>query len=73
VKAGRTATFTVTASGKPPLTYHWRKNGVEIPEGTDASYTTPPATSEDNGATFSVEVTNSLGDTLSNNAMLTVR
>lgn len=73
VKAGRTATFTVAASGRPPLTYHWRKDGVEIPEATNPSYTTPPATSEDNGATFSVEVTNSLGDILSNDAILTVR
>lgn len=31
--AGRTARFTVAASGDKPLTYQWRTNGVNLPNG----------------------------------------
>ena len=58
VNAGQPATFTVVATGTPPLTYQWRKNGVNIPGATSSSYTTPAATASDNGATFDVLVTN---------------
>ena len=58
VNAGQTATFTVVATGTPPLTYQWRKNGVNIPGATSSSYTTPAATVSDNGAIFDVVVTN---------------
>ena len=73
VKAGRTATFKVTANGTPTLSYQWKKNGADIPGATSASYITPPTTSADNGAIFAVTITNAYGSTLSNNAILTVR
>ena len=38
VPAGGTATFTVAASGSPPLSYQWQRNGVDIPGATSASY-----------------------------------
>ena len=73
VNAGETARFRVTASGTAPLHYQWRKNGVDIPRATKASYTTPPVVSGDNGSLFSVIVSNRAGSVTSNNAILTVR
>jgi len=72
VSVGQTATFTVAASGTPTLTYQWSKNGTAISGATSASYTTPPTTSGDNGATFSVYITNPYGNVTSNTATLTV-
>ena len=72
VTAGQTATFSVTASGAPPLSYQWRKNGVNIPGATSASYTTPATTLADNGALYSAVVSNSFGSDASEDATLTV-
>jgi hypothetical protein len=72
VTAGQTATFSVTASGTAPLSYQWRKNGVAISGATAASYTTPPTTSADSGAQFTVVVSNSAGSVTSTPATLTV-
>jgi len=72
VTAGNTAAFSVTASGTAPLSYQWTKNGTNISGATSASYTTPATTSGDNGASFAVVVTNSVGSVTSNNAALTV-
>ncbi len=73
VNAGTPATFTVTASSATALGYQWKKNGVSIGGATAASYTTPPTTSADNGASFSVVVSNANGSTSSGNATLTVK
>ena len=72
IVVGKTATFSVTASGTAPLSYQWKKNGINIPGATLASYTTPSASISDNGASFSVVVTNSIGSVTSNPAKLTV-
>jgi len=72
VTVGQMATFSVTASGTAPLSYQWQKDGVDISGATLASYTTPPATTQDNGAQFTVAVSNSAGKTPSNPATLTV-
>ena len=72
VRAGHRAKFSVTATGTPPLHYQWTKNGVNITEATQASYTTPPTTAADNGALFAVTVSNLAGTVSSNNATLTV-
>ena len=73
VIVGRAAGFSVKAIGKAPLAFQWMKNGQPITGANGATYRTPPATTEDNGAAFAVKVTNSLGSTTSNNAILTVR
>jgi len=73
VRAGQTAKFTVTATGTTPLSYQWKKNGVNITGATQASYTTPPTTLADNGSLFAVVVSNVAGSVTSNNAILTVR
>jgi len=72
VTAGQTATFSVTASGTTPLSYQWRRGGTNISGATSASYTLQNTTSSDNGAQFSVVVTNSAGSVTSSNATLTV-
>lgn len=69
---GRTATFTITAAGSPPISYQWRKNGTNIGGAIGASYTTPPAALTDSGAKFTVEVSNSIGSGVSSPAILTV-
>src|SRR5690349_4418331 len=59
ILAGQTATFSVAASGSAPLSYQWKKNGAAISGATSSSYTTPAETTSDNGAQFTVAVTNS--------------
>src|SRR6267378_1267021 len=70
--AGQTATFTAVAAGTAPLSYQWRKNGVNIAGATLSSYTTPATTTSDSGSTFSVVVTNNAGTVTSSAATLTV-
>jgi hypothetical protein len=72
VTAGQAATFTVLAIGAAPLTYQWQKNGTAISGATSASYTTPVTASADNGAKFTVAVSNSLGSATSASATLVV-
>jgi hypothetical protein len=72
VSVGKTATFSVTATGTAPLAYQWQRSGTAIAGATAASYTTPAAASTDNGATFTVKVTNSVNTVTSNPATLTV-
>lgn len=72
VAVGATATFSVAASGIGPLSYQWLRNGTAISGATAASYTTPPATSADNSATFAVMVGNAYGTITSSPAMLIV-
>ena len=72
VVAGQTATFIVAASGRGPLSYQWRKNGVAVSGASSASYTTPATSSSDNGAQFTVVVSNTVGSATSSAATLTV-
>jgi hypothetical protein len=72
VAIGQTATFAVVATGAAPLTYQWQKSGTNIAGATSASYTTPATAASDNGATFAVVVSNSVGSATSNPATLTV-
>jgi hypothetical protein len=72
VNAGQTAAFSVAASGTGALTYQWKKNGTAISGATSASYTTPATTASDNGAQFTVVVTDVVSSVTSNLATLTV-
>jgi hypothetical protein len=72
VLAGQTATFSVAATGTGPLSYQWNKGGTAIGGANSTSYTTPVATSADNGAQFTVTVSNSAGKATSAAATLTV-
>ena len=72
VTAGQTSSFSISVSGTAPFTYQWKKNGAAIGGATSSSYTTPAATTSDNGAQFTVTVSNSVGSVTSNPATLTV-
>lgn len=73
VLEGLSATFTVAATGATTPTYQWKKNGTPLPGATAASYTTPPTSLADTGATYTVVVTNTLGSSTSTSATLTVK
>src|SRR5882724_1287761 len=72
VSVGYPATFTVSASGEPPLTYQWQRNGANISGATGTSYVLSNAQQSDSGARFRVVVTNGLGSTTSAEGVLTV-
>jgi DNA/RNA endonuclease G (NUC1) len=71
---GSTATFSVAATGTLPMSYQWKRGGIDIPGATSASFTTPNLEyATDNLALISVVVTNGAGQpTTSGNAKLTV-
>lgn len=60
---GGTATFNVTATGLPPLTYQWSKNGAVIPGATKSSLSFSSQTSS-NGL-YTVIVSNVYGVAIS--------
>lgn len=72
VTAGQMATFSVTATGKSPLSYQWSKNGSAISGASSSTYSTAATTTADSGSNFQVSVSNSLGSVTSNSASLTV-
>jgi len=72
VGAGQTATFSVVATGTPPLSYQWQKGTSAIAGATSTTYTTPPTGLSDSGSTFRVVVSNSAGTATSAAATLTV-
>ena len=71
VLVGSNVTFTVTAFGTAPLTYQWRKGGVNLSGGTNGSYSIPNVQTNDAGS-YSVMVTNVAGSVTSTNATLIV-
>jgi beta-galactosidase len=72
VAVGQTAMFTVAATGSGTLGYQWYRNGSPITGAAAASYTTPATVATENGASFSVLITNAGGAVISNAVMLTV-
>jgi hypothetical protein len=70
--AGQSATFSVAATGAAPLQYQWQKNGSAIAGATGSGYTTPATVMGDNGSSFSVIVSNTVGSATSSAATLTV-
>jgi len=69
---GNLASFSVTATGKAPLGYFWRRNGTPIAGANASSYTTNNVQLADSGSQFSCLVSNAYGSILSSNALLTV-
>jgi alpha-tubulin suppressor-like RCC1 family protein len=72
VTAGQGAGFSVVARGSAPLAYQWRRNGADVVGATAASYSLASTTVADNGAVFSVRVSNAAGSVDSVGASLTV-
>lgn len=62
VPVGWTATFSASTVGYLPITYQWFKNNTLVPGATNATYAFA-VTSGDNGATFKVYATNTIGVT----------
>ena len=69
---GSPVAFSVGADGTTPFAYQWRRAGVSITNATNSSYTLSAVTTNDNGAAFSVVVTNVSGSVTSATAVLTV-
>ncbi|MCX8091420.1 MAG: PA14 domain-containing protein, partial [Verrucomicrobiae bacterium] len=74
---GETATFTVAASSSSPLTYQWRKNGVNLANGGNISGATSPTLTIANvqladAAFYSCVVANAGGSVSSAAAQLVV-
>ncbi len=67
-----TATFDIGVGGKGPLRFQWRRNGVAISGATAATYTTPPLVAADDGAKFSVIVSNDASSVTSADATVSV-
>jgi hypothetical protein len=73
VTEGQPASFSVQASGAAPLSYQWRKNGVNLSGAATSDYTTPPTTPADDGTKFDVVVSNPMGSATSPAATLSVK
>jgi titin len=75
--AGTTANFSVTATGTPPLSCQWKKNGANLSNGSNVSGATTTnltltRVSQSDVANYSVVITNTSGSVTSSNATLTV-
>ncbi len=71
VMLGSTALFTVSASGTPPLSYQWRRNGISVAGATGPTLTFSAAQLSDAGS-YSVVVTNPAGSVTGGPSLLTV-
>jgi subtilisin family serine protease len=70
--AGQSVTFTVAASGTPPFSYRWKKDGTAIAGATGASFTIGSVATADAGL-YTVVVSNGIQpDATSSQATLTV-
>jgi hypothetical protein len=72
VNEGQAATFSIAVNGSCYTSLQWFSNGVAIAGANSLSYTTPPATTDMNGALYRAEVTDAAGTVVSDNATLTV-
>jgi hypothetical protein len=71
ILAGGNAAFTVTATGTAPLTYQWKKNGVNIAGANSATLNLNNVSATD-AASYTVVVGNAAGSATSSAAVLTV-
>jgi hypothetical protein len=77
VTSGNPASFTVTASGTPPLSYQWQKNGANLTDYGHLSGSTTPglrlsATTTNDAGNYSVIIANASGSVTSSIALLIV-
>jgi hypothetical protein len=69
---GASMTLTVAATGTGPLTYQWRKSGVDMPGQNSATLTLSPVQQGDAGV-YDVVVGNVVGTVPSSTAVITVQ
>jgi sugar lactone lactonase YvrE len=69
---GSPITFDVSAQGSGTLVFQWKRNGQPIPGAIGSAYHLGAVSLSDDGAVFTVVVSNSAGTAVSNAATLTV-
>ena len=69
--AGQRFDLSTTASGSPPLTYQWLKNGTPVTGATSSTYSVSATTAADAGL-YTVAVSNAYGSVTSSPATVTV-
>lgn len=72
VTAPNCGVFSAAATGTAPMSYQWMRNGLSISGANGSTYTTPATSTSDNGAAFSVVVSNTAGSATSASATLSV-
>ena len=68
---GQSITFSPTVNGTQPMTFQWKKNGVDIAGATSRSHWISPVVSTDS-ASYTLKATNSAGTTTSSPVVLSV-
>ena len=71
VNAGESVVFSTSVSGRPPLFYQWRKNGILVAGATNSTLNINQAQDADSGY-YTVEVSNSVGSETSIAALLSI-
>ncbi len=71
LRVGGTATFSVEVSGTAPFTYQWQKDYGNIPGATNSQWVIPSVGQQDVG-TYTVIVTNEVGNVRSQEAYLAI-
>ncbi len=69
---GQAASLSVAASGTAPLTFQWKRDGVEVPGATSSTLSFSSLTSADAGS-YTCVVTNGCSSATSSAATVTVR
>lgn len=72
VDEGGVATFQVQVVGDAPISYQWRRNGIDIPGANSAQYATNAVAISDDQDRFVCMVKNNTGSVVSNSAVLSV-
>jgi hypothetical protein len=72
VTAPNSAVFSAAATGTAPMSYQWKRNGLSISGASGSTYMTPATSTSDNGAGFSVVISNAAGSATSAAATLSV-
>jgi Abnormal spindle-like microcephaly-assoc'd, ASPM-SPD-2-Hydin/Immunoglobulin domain len=72
VTVPNSAVFSAAATGTAPMSYQWMRNGLSISGASGSTYMTSATSTSDNGAAFSVVISNAVGSATSAAAILTV-